>query len=412
MPPSSDPVVEMSGNRRMAPSRVAGAVGTIDSLPDDVLLRVMSHLNACHAVQTCVLSRRWRDLWRSVPRINASYEEFEDMADTDQECEALFKKFVNRLLMLRNPVALDEFRLCYSLANGSSFAALDADSADANLWIGHALQCNARSVKVVNRIEPLQLNPAVFTSKYLKRLRLYSADLIPGFFRQLQTGCLVLDDLFLCDCTIMDTEISSQTLKVLTIDNDCRFSFDHPTSISIPSLISLRLNHPAGARVPLLKNMASLVMASVSLDTFYINDIHVDGIQQLLRSLSGVTSLKFYYMGKQLNMEKNYGWCPKFCNLINLTLGECCLDPDLYALIVFLQNSPRLEKLTLKLAQHLQNLDTSARIIGELEERSFTCEQLEIVEIICSEDDTLLNSVEDFLRDSGITSDQIDIYYS
>ena len=38
-------------------------------------------------------------------------------------------------------------------------------------------------------------------------------------------------------------------------------------------------------------------------------------------------------------------WCPKFNNLVNLTLGRWCLDSKLYALTVFLQNSPKLEKL-------------------------------------------------------------------
>jgi hypothetical protein len=46
---------------------------------------------------------------------------------------------------------------------------------------------------------------------------------------------------------------------------------------------------------------------------------------------------------------------------------------------------------------------------GELEDRSFTCEQLEIVEIICSETDELLPGVTQFLRHSGIGTDQMRI---
>ena len=48
-------------------------------------------------------------------------------------------------------------------------------------------------------------------------------------------------------------------------------------------------------------------------------------------------------------------------------------------------------------------------ITGELEDRSFTCEQLEIVEIICSETNELLPRVTEFLRESGIGSDQLRI---
>jgi hypothetical protein len=53
----------------------------------------------------------------------------------------------------------------------------------------------------------------------------------------------------------------------------------------------------------------------------------------------------------QLTMEKNFRWCPTFRNLINLTLDCSCLRENFYALIVFLQNSPSLKKLTLKLDQ-------------------------------------------------------------
>jgi hypothetical protein len=87
--------------------------GRINKIPDDVLLRAR-HLDALQVVQTSVLSRRWRDLWRSVPRINATHEEFNDAAD-QEECDVLFKAFFNHFFMLRNPIALDEFRLVYSL---------------------------------------------------------------------------------------------------------------------------------------------------------------------------------------------------------------------------------------------------------------------------------------------------------
>jgi hypothetical protein len=53
----------------------------------------------------------------------------------------------------------------------------------------------------------------------------------------------------------------------------------------------------------------------------------------------------------QLTMEKNIRWCPTFSNLINLTVDTSCVRADFYVLIVFLQNSPNVKKLTLKLNQ-------------------------------------------------------------
>ncbi|XP_062201087.1 putative F-box/FBD/LRR-repeat protein At1g78760 isoform X2 [Phragmites australis] len=402
-------MAEKSGSRRMAAARVpgGGARCRINALPDDALLHVISFLNARQAVRTCVLSRRWRHLWRSVARINASYEEFDGMADTDEECNALFKKFISRFLILRNPTALDEFRLRYSIPDDDSIDSvhqLEAESADANLWINHALQWNARSVKVSEWGLKLHLDPAVFTSNYLISLKLSNAILFPGFFRNIQTGCTKLERLILRGCAINDIEISSQTLKVLTIDIHCHFTFDGWASISAPSLIYFGFF--GDGKIPLLNNMESLETASVSVGT---NHIVVDDIHQFLGSLSGVTNLDFYYQGKMLKMEHNSHWCPKFNNLTILTLGDWCLCADFYALIVFLQNSPNLVKLTLEFEL---SPDTGKKFIGELEERSFTCDHLKIVEIVCSEDledDPVVKNLENFLLGSGISPDQIDI---
>ncbi|KAK3157312.1 hypothetical protein QOZ80_2AG0119160 [Eleusine coracana subsp. coracana] len=127
-------MVEASGNAGMAPARVPGPACRINALPDDILHRALSHMEALQVVQTGLLSRWWCGLWRATRR------EFHGMADTGtaRERDVLFKAFVNRFLMLRNPVALDELRLVYRIADGS--VDLNADSEDANLWIHHALQ--------------------------------------------------------------------------------------------------------------------------------------------------------------------------------------------------------------------------------------------------------------------------------
>uniref|UniRef100_A0ACD6AID3 Uncharacterized protein n=2 Tax=Avena sativa TaxID=4498 RepID=A0ACD6AID3_AVESA len=468
MPLSSDPMAEASDNMRMVPARVPRAPTKIGDLPEDILLRIMSHPTSREAVQTCLGSRYWRDLWRSVPCIDVSIEEFEgrsvpcinvpieeleaehDDDDTsmeefesddddddddddsepvdesmeesegedededvepmnlsmremqDFEREVVFKRFVNRLLTLRNPVALDKFRLRYSYVTGNR-----SDSQVANNWISHALQCNARVVQVLNRFQPLELVSAIFTSSRLNRLHITSAVLVPGFFTQLQTGCPALEYMFLHDCSILDLEIFSSTLKILILTDEVKFSFDpdQSASISAPSLISLSINHGlSGARLPILNNMPSLKTASISLWGGYIETCDSVGIKQFLRGLSDVTSLDFCYGDRKLTMEKSFQWCPTFRELINLTLNCSCVDENLYALIVFLQNSPNLKRLTLKLGRS----DNSA-ITGELEDRSFTCEQLEIVEIICWGRSELLPRLTQLLHAGGITADQMRI---
>jgi hypothetical protein len=169
---------------------------------------------------------------------------------------------------------------------------------DANRWIAYALQCNAPSVKVVNRIHALRLAPNVFSSRSLKRLHIGSAILPPGFFNQLQVGCPSLEYLFLHDCTIGDLEIFSSRLKILILSDEVYFPFDegNQTCISAPSLISLNIDHGlSGDRLPVLTRMPSLKSASVSLSGGNIVTRDADSLRKFLGGLSHVTSLDFCY---------------------------------------------------------------------------------------------------------------------
>ncbi|EEC66510.1 hypothetical protein OsI_32625 [Oryza sativa Indica Group] len=304
----------------------------LSGLPEGVLHRIMSFLDSRQAVRTCVLSRRWRDLWRSVPRVHADICDLIPDRIIDVEGEkakmVVFNSFINRLLERRDPTAsIETFfcRCCIPDEDGNG-------SADANRWISYGLQKNAWFLEVVMLLKPLELDPSVFSSIYLRRIAFDNVFMDQGFFKQLQMGCPALERFDLDGCIVADDEISSNTLKP--------------------------------------HNHSSLV---------------------------------------QLTIENNLQWCPKFFNLVGLTLGKWCLNAIFYALIVFLQNSPRLEKPTLILAE--DNWKTTEVFIGELEERSFTCEHLTSVEVKCWEDDPLVNNVVDFFVGSGMSSAQIHIEY-
>ncbi|KAK3161039.1 hypothetical protein QOZ80_1BG0070840 [Eleusine coracana subsp. coracana] len=399
---SPEPVAGAPGSSRradMAPvPRNPYAGRQINDLHRDILVRFLSHLDARQAVQTCVVSLKWRDLWRDVQRLHFSHREFEIPGDDDYDARSRwFKKFVNRLLMLRNRTSLEEFRLSYNLGPDPDNP---ADSAEPSLWIRHALLCNARSVEVIVWEDRLELDHAGLTAESLTSLRFDTVVLYHGFFRQLQTGCQALKCLILQNCPIDDTEIFSQTLKFLSIERDCSFDYDDQTSISAPNLTHFGFfSHGYYNRIPLLKNLESLETAYISLDVQ--KGIQVGHIRQFLKGLSGVTTLEFYYAAPQLEMANNLQWCPTFRKLKFLTLGRWCLRGDYYALIVVLQNSSNLVKLTLQLKEH------GSGFIGELGKGSFTCEHLNIVEIICVERDQVVNSLEKFLLASGITPGQI-----
>ncbi|XP_057425993.1 F-box/LRR-repeat protein At3g26922-like [Lotus japonicus] len=66
----------------------------LSDLPDCVLLHILSFVKARNAVQTCILSTRWKDLWKSLPSLILLSPDFSTLK--------IFTKFVSKLLELRD----------------------------------------------------------------------------------------------------------------------------------------------------------------------------------------------------------------------------------------------------------------------------------------------------------------------
>jgi len=66
----------------------------LSDLPESVILHILSFLNAQHAVQTCVLSPRFKDLWKRLPVLKLHYRDFRTYK--------IFTKFVSKILSLRD----------------------------------------------------------------------------------------------------------------------------------------------------------------------------------------------------------------------------------------------------------------------------------------------------------------------
>ncbi|KAK7301384.1 hypothetical protein RJT34_12247 [Clitoria ternatea] len=67
----------------------------LSNLPDEVIYRILSFVDAASAVQTCVLSKRWRHLWSSLPVLNLN--------DTSFDHPSLFQCFIDHLFSTRDP---------------------------------------------------------------------------------------------------------------------------------------------------------------------------------------------------------------------------------------------------------------------------------------------------------------------
>ncbi|RLM73856.1 hypothetical protein C2845_PM15G09150 [Panicum miliaceum] len=211
----------------------------LSSLQDGLLHIILSFLTARQAVQTCVLSRRWRNLWRSMPCLDIDQREFDAAASGARgdrvawEC-GRFVEFVDNLLMLHGASSLDRFR-CH-VTHGYEFKVVER-------WIRHGIKCSPAVMEVSWSSSAFFSglpHSAGSTGCRLKRLHLAGIALDTGFARQLRSGCPVLEDLQLERCLLDSPEITSHTLKSLVV-TDCTSYFGTVLTITAPALASLHL---------------------------------------------------------------------------------------------------------------------------------------------------------------------------
>jgi hypothetical protein len=105
----------------------------IRNLCDDILVNILSLLTIKEAVQTCILSRRWSDVWAYVPVLNFHVDDFSKNKSVTSQIknERIYEdrlvRFVNGVLTNRETLPLDIVKYfcqqrnsnCYSL-NGST----------------------------------------------------------------------------------------------------------------------------------------------------------------------------------------------------------------------------------------------------------------------------------------------------
>ncbi|RCV15400.1 hypothetical protein SETIT_3G053200v2 [Setaria italica] len=119
---------------------VAMSGGSIDALPDDILEHILGFLPAPEAVRTCVMARRWRNLWKHGTglRITCIADDVEAMETVKEH-----QKFGDHLLRLRGHTPLET---CY--LRFSNF--YDDDDALLNRWFWHVVTCRVRMFRLEN----------------------------------------------------------------------------------------------------------------------------------------------------------------------------------------------------------------------------------------------------------------------
>ncbi|XP_051178357.1 putative FBD-associated F-box protein At5g56440 isoform X2 [Lolium perenne] len=379
----------MSCRCKTAKASTTGCEDRLSALPDALLHHVIGFLEAAEAVRTCVLARRWRHLWRLIPRLRV----------TDVEAFRSVKKlkcFVDKLFLLRDTsFVLDECELDLR-------GLLRLDDTLVDLWIRRVLACHVRILQVhiytnlpTNQGEPLvKLVDQPLISQHLVRVELGGVYLEERFLDF--SSCPALEGLKFADCVLSTDRISSpQSLKHLSIMG-CQFLWrDIPTHIFAPSLITLQLRDCL-SMIPILESMPLLETASVNLGHGYEE-----------YCLSNATCLELITSREMIIFKRDLRCCPTFSRLRSLSLIDWCLVADFKILLHFLHHTPVLEKLTLQLCKEPKwGIKLKA---NNFMERSLAMRQLKIVEVKCHIIDDRVHRLTKILSSCSISLAEINI---
>ncbi|KAG7560168.1 F-box domain [Arabidopsis thaliana x Arabidopsis arenosa] len=125
----------------------------ISDLPEALLLHILSSLPTEKAIATSVLSKRWRSLWKMVPKLKFDYK-FHPLADMDAH---VFSENVYRSLSLHKAPVLESLHLTFE---GRT------DCMDVGIWIATAFTRRVRKLVLVSvyHEEQIVILPSVLFS--------------------------------------------------------------------------------------------------------------------------------------------------------------------------------------------------------------------------------------------------------
>ncbi|CAJ2641160.1 unnamed protein product [Trifolium pratense] len=136
----------------------------LGDLPETVILHILSFLNAKQAVETCVLSKRWKDLWKRLPKLI--------LCSDDYGTYKIFTKFVSKVLALRDSsIALQA--LDFKPQNGRSHMV--------KRIINYAISHNVQQLGLYVNGHITEIPSKVFSFRTLTHLKL---SIYPGINRE------------------------------------------------------------------------------------------------------------------------------------------------------------------------------------------------------------------------------------
>ncbi|KAI3867458.1 hypothetical protein MKX03_010038 [Papaver bracteatum] len=352
----------------------------ISDLPDSLIHHILSFMRDIKfAVQTCVLSTRWRYIWTSLPvlkfRDESHYSESEsDNEDFDYDAARItgrFIKFVDKVLSLRdNNSDILKFHFEYT----PSYEADDKLDNCINRCIATAVSHNVQEVYIETSLrKDFEIPLCLCTCKSLTKLEVvwsgfsYSKVILPCEMNlpRLKLLSLRLEDLVFSDEKLTNQFFSSfPNLESLVIDfpgwsHKCGFR-DMNLKISLPKLKYFKfggLDYEGNSEIRLhAPSLSSFIFESDMVTSFIVEDLPslVTADIQICAATSGEE--KEFYAQRVMGLLGGIHFVKvltlKFSFLENLELQTCLLGDCLRSLLYILKSSPNIESVSLRISQH------------------------------------------------------------
>ncbi|XP_057772034.1 F-box protein At5g03100-like [Salvia miltiorrhiza] len=188
-------------------SKRSGSRDRLSELPDSLIFNIFELLPMNDVVKTTILSKRWKDLWTTVPFLNFTDSSFRYDPDISSA-----RNFVNRALILWKGIKILKFTIDFRSRYGH-YTSLLTD--DLNVWVRWAKQKEVEEIhlRIKDDYEPYQLSECLYSCSSLKVLVLSLNEIslwsIPGNIKCDRLKSLTIDSLY-CD---FNQKFISQALR-------------------------------------------------------------------------------------------------------------------------------------------------------------------------------------------------------
>ncbi|KAI3469407.1 hypothetical protein Pfo_026070 [Paulownia fortunei] len=340
----------------------------LSELPDSLILLILSFLPMRYVVRTTLLSKRWKDLWTTVPCLDFSDEE----NDLDR-----FQNFVNRALILWKGTKILKCNIDFSF--GPSL------NSDLDLWVRVAieneveelsisLQCEGDtgywapqrlySCSSIRKLSLLGCNLKIHGNLHwnqLKSLKIDGVCLSQHVIDQVLSSTPQLEVLFLCPMESNENlNIQSSSLKRLTIEKFLDLgdeeAMDTVLTIWAPNVETLEITGVWYSKC-LLMDVSSLTDAAFGFSLpirnagFSCYRLHGELLRQIFQSIHHLEKVTLWDLCiKALGVMEKKDFLSPLLDVKFLKLYP--KDSEVEEIVDLLEIVPKLEMLVLEQMHH------------------------------------------------------------